>query len=149
MKKIITLCLALTCLLFIANAQTNGDYRSFATGNWTSGSTWERFDGITWVATGAPTSSDGIITIRSPHTVAANFPVSGDQVIIEAGGILVITSTFTLNDGPGDDITVNGSLNFNSGTLDGAGNISISNVGNFLLTTGDVKTTASMKIIKQ
>ena len=49
-----------------AGAQTAGDYRSAATGNWNAIATWERFNGTTWVAAAtAPASTDGVITIRS------------------------------------------------------------------------------------
>src|SRR5688500_12870863 len=46
-------------------AAVAGDFRSMATGNWNSVSTWERFNGSAWVpATLAPISTDGTINIQ-------------------------------------------------------------------------------------
>src|SRR5215813_2924728 len=53
-----------------AMAAANGDYRSAATGNWNNLATWERFNGTTWLpAIATPTSTDGVITIRSGFPV--------------------------------------------------------------------------------
>ena len=47
-------------------------YRSVATGNWTSSSTWEiSADGAVWIAaTSTPTSADDSITVRNGHVVS-------------------------------------------------------------------------------
>ena len=53
-----------------AMAATAGDYRSKTTGNWSSTSTWERYNGSAWVAaTAVPSSGDGAIEIQPGHTV--------------------------------------------------------------------------------
>lgn len=45
-------------------AQTSGDYRSVATGNWTSLSTWEYYNGTTWVAaTSYPGQNANVSTV--------------------------------------------------------------------------------------
>src|SRR6185369_263660 len=49
-------------------AIASGDYRTMATGNWNSISTWEKYNGTSWVAAVAtPTSADGTITILNGH----------------------------------------------------------------------------------
>jgi len=148
MKKITLLYFVLISLDFAANAQNAGDFRSVASGPWNAISIWERFDGMTWLAAPAvPNAADGIITIRSPHIVTVNTASSGDQIIIESGGALNIEAAFTLNDGTGDDMVVNGMLNFKSGSIDGAGTVSITPTATFMLSTGSVKTTAAGVVI--
>src|SRR6185295_14371244 len=66
-------------------AATSGDYRSKATGNWNSTSTWEKYNGSGWVAaTATPTNADGAITIRSGHTVTVTASVTTDQVTVDS-----------------------------------------------------------------
>jgi CSLREA domain-containing protein len=85
-------------------------FRSKASGAWNSTSTWETSaDGNTWVnAVTTPTSADGAITIRNGHTVTVTASVDADELTVNDGGILLINSnvTFTVNDGPGTDLTV-------------------------------------------
>ena len=102
-----------------AMAQSAGDYRSAATGTWSTAATWQRFDGSTWVtATVAPSSTDGAITIRNGHTVTISASVTIDQVTIDAGGQLTSSGTtpvVTLANGTGTDLVVNGTF-LNSST---------------------------------
>ena len=89
MKRLSTLCLALTSLLFAANAQVSGDYRSAGTGDWNVAATWQRHNGTSFVAAPtAPDQGDGVIHIRNGHTVTVNTAVTADQIIVDAGGIL-------------------------------------------------------------
>lgn len=112
-------------------AQNTGDYRSLASGNWNATTTWQRFNGTNWVAaTSYPSSSDGAITIRDGHTVTiGSYSLTLDQVTVEGGGRLDISSStsysVTLANGPGDDLIVNGFLNFNTGDLTGTGRLRI------------------------
>ena len=126
-------------LLFITlsvQSQTTGDYRSAATGNWSTVATWERFNGTSWVAAPAsPSSADGVISIRSPHTISVIDARTADQLIVDAGGTLTITSTLTVNDGAGTDMTVNGTLNTSS-ILDGSGSVLVNGTMNW--TANDV-----------
>ena len=71
----------------LAWAQSNDDYRSNQTGNWSSASTWERWDGSTWVtpAPSAPASGNGAITIQNGHVVIVTTGVAVDQVVVDAG----------------------------------------------------------------
>lgn len=67
--------LYIVCMHTMAFSQISGDYRSVVTGNWTSLSTWERFNGSTWAT---PTALQGYpgqftgtetVSILSTHTV--------------------------------------------------------------------------------
>jgi len=132
MKRNFTLLIFLSAVLLSSassNAQSAGDYRSKTgvnPGLWSAVSTWETFDGTSWVAAVAtPTSADGVITIQTGDSIILDFAVSIDQVVIQNGAILAMfnagtPTTFTLNDGPGDDIINDGKLNVSVGaTLSG------------------------------
>lgn len=108
-------------ILFLFNmaqsqAQSVGDYRSAATGNWNSLATWERYSGTTWLAPtaaqGTPTTGMGNITIRSPHNVTLTTSVTADQLVVAAGAALTINSgiTLTVANGTGNDLDVYGVL---------------------------------------
>jgi len=95
------------------------DYRSVASGNWGDASTWQRYNGSAWVAAAtAPSNTDALITIRNGHIVTAAANVSADELTIEQGGELDVASgvTFTVANGTGTDITLNGLLK-NIGTF--------------------------------
>lgn len=131
MKNIFTYCILLYCFCFqTATAQTTGDYRSnvTTTGVWNTASNWQVYDGNSWVtASTPPTSADGVITIVAGDSIRLNTATAFDQVVIEAGGVLAIfntttPTTFTLDDGAGNDIEVNGRLYISAGaTLTGSG----------------------------
>ena len=107
-------------------AQATNDYRSAASGPWTTLATWERFEG-TWltptVLQGTPTSGVGVITIQSGHTV--NVPTGSTITIdqttvagtlqVDAGGGIII------NAGAGTDLTIS------TGTLNVSGTFSLNN----------------------
>src|ERR1700738_1313772 len=111
------------CVLVMSSsvpAQSVGDYRSAATGNWNATITWERFDGTTWVAAvGTPTSADGVITIRSPHVVTISASgLSYDQIVVDSGAQVTVAAavTHTLANGTGTDLTINGTWLNSGGT---------------------------------
>jgi hypothetical protein len=146
MRKYFTPLLSIILFFFFglsATAQTAGDYRTISSGNWSTLAAWQRFNGSTWVAAAStPTSADGVISIRSTHTIILNVPVTGDQVIVDAGGAFTIDGgNFTLNNGSGDELTINGIMNFNGNTLAGTGTVLINNAGTLVLGTSAVKTT--------
>ena len=64
---------------------------SVASGDWSSASTWQIFNGTSWVAaTAAPSNTDGVITIAGTNTVNVTTTVDADQVVIAAGAELDI-----------------------------------------------------------
>jgi hypothetical protein len=101
-----------------------GEYRSVSNGLWSAPSTWQVFDGSAFVAaTNAPSSVDETITIRTGHNVTINAPVTADQVVVDNGGTLTLSSTLNLNNGIGDDLTVAGTLDYTTGNITGLGNV--------------------------
>lgn len=140
-------------IFFSASAISQTNYRSAASGNWTSPASWETFDGSIWIpAVSSPTSADGTITIRNGHTISLNGPVTADEIIVDNGGIFsvnVFVSTsggnnLTLNDGPGTDLIVNGTLNLGGfNIITGTGNFNLNNIMNWTSGTLDVVTVAA------
>jgi hypothetical protein len=96
----------------LAPADAVGDFRTAASGNWDAIATWETFNGTSWVsAVATPTSADGVITIRSGHTVTISASgLTYDQVAVDAGGQVTVapTITSTLANGAGTDLAING-----------------------------------------
>jgi hypothetical protein len=128
-KSTLLLCVVTLLMTYTAMAQTAGDYRSRATGNWASGTTWERFDGSVWINTPtppAPSSTDGVITIRTGDSVYINAAVTIDQVVVNAGGILTISgATATVANGTGTDLEIAGKVYVSGGTLTSANGVTI------------------------
>lgn len=120
MKRLGILLFFLISSISVLYSQSVGDYRSNASGNWTTLATWQRWNGTTWqiptAAQGYPTSTSGVITIRSPHTVTVNQNnLSIDQTVINAGATLNFATTIPLiylnvDDGPGIDLINNGTI---------------------------------------
>lgn len=129
--------------LTIANPAT-GDYRSHQTGDWTSLSTWERWDGTTWV-TPAPDypvyNNSGTATILNGHTVtvSATLPNGSGYIHltkVNAGGQLIVNSGANLNvanDGilSTTDLQIDGALTVLGG-LGTNGNVSVVLNGSFV-----------------
>ena len=94
--------------------QATGDYRSLKSGLWSDPNTWQRFNGIQWKkVTSFPGFSDGTISILGGDTVISNADVMVDQVVVNIGGTLMITtspSRFILHDGVGTDLICNGTM---------------------------------------
>jgi hypothetical protein len=112
-------------------AQTSGDYRSIASGNWSALATWERFDGVSWqAALVAPAYTDGVITVRNPDVVTINSSTTVDQLTIDAGAKLVISAATTVSAGTGTDLTINGTLDL-AAALAGAGTTDMNGVMNW------------------
>ncbi|RYY58508.1 MAG: hypothetical protein EOO05_16190, partial [Chitinophagaceae bacterium] len=130
-------------LLFLSagsvGAQAINDYRSnVVNGIWHEPSTWQRFDGSTWVAVGTyPNLTAGTITILPGHTIRITDTVTVDQLVIQTGaevrseGLLL-----TVNNGPGNDIS-------NSGTLTSDGNVTLAtgaSINGMLFFNGNILT---------
>ena len=86
---IVSLMLFLSANIF---AQANGDYRSNGQGKWNAASTWQTYNGASWVsASAAPTGSENI-TIRD--SVDVNIPVTiTGKIVASLGGKLGNSST--------------------------------------------------------
>ena len=69
-------------------------FRSKTSGNWNSTSTWESSsNNSTWMsATLTPTSSANTITILNTHTVTVSAPVTVDQLVVNTGGQITVSS---------------------------------------------------------
>lgn len=150
----VLLCTLTALLVTITlSAQTTGDYRSVNAaaptgGNWNDITKWERFDGLSWVAAAtAPTSADGLITIRTGDSIILNVAVTADQIVIESNAALAVSvagNNLTLNNGSGDDLTVNGRLLLRGlNTINGPGNIVVNNLFEWLSGTIAAPTTLS------
>ncbi len=133
----------LSVVLYAAtvHAQTTGDFRSHQSGSWIDTTSWERWDGGTWVtpAPHVPDSADGLITIQTGHTIrvdSAGAPdsVLADQIVVGSGGTLLIPagSKLVVADGADSiDLAVSGTLN-EFGTVVANGRISFENGGLFV-----------------
>jgi hypothetical protein len=116
-----TVLLVLFFSLLIAGhalAAATNDHRTKTSGEWNSASTWQRYNGTTWIdAENAPATSDAAINVLSGHTVTVLYDATIDQLTIDEGGTVSVEGPiFTIADGTGDDITVYGTLN-NTGTV--------------------------------
>jgi hypothetical protein len=107
-KRMITLILLLFSI--ISFGQNIGDYQSKATGNWNVSTTWETWNGSSWVESGFPTSSNGVISILNGHTVTITTNVTVDQVVINAGAQITCNAIMTLGNGLGDELSIFGTF---------------------------------------
>ncbi len=128
--------LAVDC---VNNASTQ--YRSQATGNWGIPATWEcSDDGTNWQTptTNTPTSSNGVITIRTGHTVTIESTVTVDEVTVENGGQLTVGSgvAWTLANGSATpDLTISGILLNQGSTWTTTGTWAVGTGGTFIHNT--------------
>jgi hypothetical protein len=115
-------------------SQASDYFRTKASGNWNSVSTWESsINGSTnWIsATLTPTSTANTITILSGHNVTVTAAVSVDQVIVTTNGKIIVNSgkTLTIADGAdGFDLSVSGIIE-NSGTITATGAVKFESGG--------------------
>ena len=102
-------------------------YRTINSGDWADPLIWERYNGSSWVPTGAaPSHVSGTITVRNGHAVAVSLATSMDEVLVESGGSITIAATATVMDGVGFDVDVLGALTLaNGGLLTGTGTVRI------------------------
>ena len=93
-------------------AQSVGDYRSKASGNWNALGTWELWSGIAWIPATVvtPTSTNGVITILNGHNVTVSAAVTVDQVVVNTGGTITIDAALTIANGSGTDLDVTGTV---------------------------------------
>jgi Secretion system C-terminal sorting domain len=129
------------------SAQTAGDYRSAIAGNpaggdWTLASTWQTYNGTTWVAAAtAPVAGTEVVTIQTGDSINLTASTTMDNVVVQTGAVLALfnsgaSPTFTLNNGtPGNDLSNSGTLYVagSGATLSGAGTLLINTGGKFIL----------------
>lgn len=96
-------------VLFFTNtfSQSLNDFRTIASGNWTTVAIWERYDGTSWVAatyypgngvTNDVTISNGVtVTINSAVTGSINSVTVGDKTGTAVVETLSITGTASIN----------------------------------------------------
>ncbi|MFM2306371.1 MAG: hypothetical protein RLZZ367_1040, partial [Bacteroidota bacterium] len=133
-------------LPYITQAQVSGDYRSLATGNWSTAGTWQTYNGTTWAtAVSAPGSTNNVL-IRDGHTITIGAAASCNNLTVGEGatGILNI-GAFAITVSGNTLITAGGRINVTgaTGTKSFTGNFTNngtwSNSGNSAITfLGDV-----------
>lgn len=72
-------------------------YRSAQTGNWGTLSTWESWNGASWVAAAAYPTAGDIVTIQTGHTVSQNLVITVADLTIEASAILQTSYALTVS----------------------------------------------------
>jgi hypothetical protein len=104
-KLLPTLLLVLTQTFVFS--QTTGDYRSTKSGLWNDVSSWQYFDGSSWITPsinspqgypGQYSVTAGVVLIQSGHTISINKPTSGNIAITtQLMGTVTITGALALN----------------------------------------------------
>jgi surface protein len=117
--KITHLTFFLTLCVLSTKAQTTDDFRTNGNATFASATNWQRYDGSAWVAAAsAPNSANGTITIRSNNAGTVTSNVTLDQLVVQGFLQVNASTTLTLNDGTGDEITLQGSGSiYNRGTI--------------------------------
>jgi hypothetical protein len=103
MKKIGTMVCTIALVAILSQflfAQTAGDYRTKASGDWSKAQNWEKFNGSVWGAIGTPPTGSETITVQSADSIFANVAVSitgtlVNQGIVEDNGMLTIANDGT------------------------------------------------------
>ena len=126
-------------------AATTGDYRSAQSGNWNSNSTWQIYNGTSWIAASVtPDNTNGVIEIQNTHTVTVSASVTADQIVVDNGGSLTIAAakTLTINNGTGTDLDVSGTLTA-AGILKNNGSTAMTVAGLVVIQSGGSNTFAA------
>ncbi|WP_418264604.1 T9SS sorting signal type C domain-containing protein [Flavobacterium faecale] len=93
---------------FVGFSQSVGDYQSTGNGNWTTLSSWQRFNGTSWVTPSGTSpqgypgqfSGTGAVLIQSGHKITLNMatiPTSFGQFTISGQLVLVDDTTHIIN----------------------------------------------------
>ena len=135
---VVSLTIALVIFINLFNnkaafaAPVSGDYRSNGSGNWNSETTWERFNGSTWVpASTPPTIANNVITIQSGNTVTITSDLTIDQLIVATDAFLINNEgvNLTISNGSYSDLDV-------YGTFKNAGKVSINSKATITFESG-------------
>ena len=116
-------------------SQSSGDFKSHQTGNWNATSTWEKWDGSTWItpAPNTPNNNSGVIRIQNSHLITVTATVTGDQVVVDSGGSVLINTGRTLTiAGSGIGLSVAGNVSV-SGTLNMINSTTVVSSGGILV----------------
>ncbi len=140
--------LFLSCLLALLGtsqhlvAQTTGDYESIvASGDWNTATTWQTFNGATWVAAATPpVAGTEVITIQTGDSIFVTANTTMDNVVVQTGAILTlfnnsVPTVFTLNNVPvGGGISNSGKVYLagSGAVLSGAGTL-VNNAGGLVI----------------
>ena len=100
MRNIVTFIFPLVLILLfftLLSAQTAGDYRTKASGDWSRAQNWERFNGSVWGPIGSPPNGSETITVQSADSIFVNIAVSitgtlVNQGVVEDNDILTIAN---------------------------------------------------------
>lgn len=132
-----------------AVAQTNFRTNGTGGGTWSTTSTWqvESPNGSNnWIAASStPTYFSNTITIRANDVVTVTSAVTVDQTTVASSGTLAVNTgvVVTLNNGSGNDLTVNGQINLlGEGYLAGTGTMSVSATG--IVSVGSLNATGAV-----
>ncbi len=119
--RILTVLLLSTFAISNLAFSANELFRSKASGNWNSTSTWEMSTngGGNWIpATSTPTNLSGVITISISNVVTVTADVTADQITIQTGATLSIDSGITLTyPGNASTFTLSGATVSGAGTF--------------------------------
>jgi hypothetical protein len=124
-------------------SQSAGDYRSATSGNWLTLSSWERYNGVSWLtptsAQGYPgqNSGTGALTIRSGHIIT----IGTGGINTQQMGTLTIQSNAQLYLNGGNS-TVIFAINTPTIAISSGGSMHFANKARLLLTTDAVVTLA-------
>ena len=120
MKKLLLLLLLFSTIAGKVFSQAVGDYRSVASGGWSTAATWQTWNGTTWVgATSVPNASNNV-KILSGHTITVSTSgVPCADLVVDAGGKLFCNGFVNVYvNVNGDTLMCNGTIG-NGATFDG------------------------------
>jgi hypothetical protein len=92
--------------------QNTGDFRSVQNGNWGDLTTWQTYNGSSWIpASTIPDSTSSVaITILNPHNVTVAATIGVRNVTVDAGATITAVGDSVILYITAEGMTVNGSL---------------------------------------
>lgn len=121
---------------------SGANYRTKGNGNWTSPSTWEKYDSntSTWKSItdllDIPDETAGEITILQNNTVTVIGNLSADQITVELGANLILSGSLTIPSGAQPGLMVNGTIMVDNGGTLAPNNHAVTGGGEFMLESG-------------